>query len=714
MPQIRDVQIADNTITSENIKDSTITSTDILDATVASADIEDGTITDGKIGGLTWAKMAAYTYNKMSYNAYTFSTNGSVGRYLDFANVSAQHTHVFKMSMNCKGVAKYYVITPNSNYERPLYDWCKAMPLVTTGSNSGFDFEILCRWAGTYGPLYLRFVITSGSILSTDLIVFNFDDSPFVVNFSSSWGESQTVPTTVLKSWSGSFYVYENSETVVDILSRDLYDYNWGTIQPVITKRNFYAIKSGRAPGGTAASATFVKTTAAGGGDATLNFTDNTNTNDMHGLLPGGFYNFKMYCEIGSGAAASGGPTPSNYVIKLYEYYNAQWNSTTLYTMTSINKWELVNYNFTITTNTTGAYIQVEIKSAEATSSHLGFDEAFLFCYKRNYFLFNDCENTSSPSFDGTSNLTNATWARSNVQVKTGSYSWCLTKSSAGGGGEAYVALTNDMSINSLHSIVPGNVVNLKFDGWTDCASATSAKIKVWERPYWGSQLINSQTISLSTTNSWESIDISFPTNVWDNGFSITVSIDSSEAANKTFYIDNISWVSELGSGPSMYADTLFIAYDYRPYLDGSWITTNGTYYYGGFLGWRDWVGVINKVKVWNKYGIDTNWHGVGDSNEPGFINGSNYGSGKPPLRFRRNAYGVVELQGWISISASYRSIFNLPYGYRPGYTSEFPILSNLGVLVLRISPWGVVLLDDDPVGISWLCFDGIKFLGEL
>jgi hypothetical protein len=117
------------------------------------------------------------------------------------------------------------------------------------------------------------------------------------------------------------------------------------------------------------------------------------------------------------------------------------------------------------------------------------------------------------------------------------------------------------------------------------------------------------------------------------------------------------------------------------------------------------------------------NWHAVGAAGEPGFQNGWQNLSGPPesPASFRKYPDGKVLLRGILNKGGANwianETVFTLPVGYRPAYTSHYSVrvfatgtTENNG----RIDIWtdGQIKLIEgattNPVG--WLNIEGIEF----
>lgn len=114
--------------------------------------------------------------------------------------------------------------------------------------------------------------------------------------------------------------------------------------------------------------------------------------------------------------------------------------------------------------------------------------------------------------------------------------------------------------------------------------------------------------------------------------------------------------------------------------------------------------GSISTEEAWNYPSYETNWSNFGS----GFVNG----------RYRKDANGLIRLEGLVSKSTGLGAddhIFYLPEGYRPATSHIFAAngqIASVGITTLevRVYPTGGVAITS-PVagtGVSWLSLDGI------
>src|SRR4030067_112209 len=108
------------------------------------------------------------------------------------------------------------------------------------------------------------------------------------------------------------------------------------------------------------------KTTAPGAGVASIILGDNSLTTDMHGLVAGATYQFKVATRTSA--------TPAQVGIRIWEYYSAAWTAIIFGQPTTANVWEVDTKTITINPLTTGVRIQLYIGTNEATNSTFNID----------------------------------------------------------------------------------------------------------------------------------------------------------------------------------------------------------------------------------------------------------------------------------------------------------------------------------------------------
>lgn len=100
-------------------------------------------------------------------------------------------------------------------------------------------------------------------------------------------------------------------------------------------------------------------------------------------------------------------------------------------------------------------------------------------------------------------------------------------------------------------------------------------------------------------------------------------------------------------------------------------------------------------------------WHEVGATGEPGFQNGSNYGSGYDTVAFKKNIFGRVSLKGLVQ-AADGVSIFTLPLDYRPSLDKIFSVRNGSSTGRIEVFANGQVRTSNGATS-SW-SLEGIEF----
>ena len=113
------------------------------------------------------------------------------------------------------------------------------------------------------------------------------------------------------------------------------------------------------------------KTTAA---RAIAYFVDNTNSTDMHGLIPGITYNASAHIYVPS----TGGPTSTEVVLDVDDYYSAAWHEKQDSASTQ-DTWELLEKEWTMSVLATGFKGSIEISSNASTGEFIYVDNIRLY-----------------------------------------------------------------------------------------------------------------------------------------------------------------------------------------------------------------------------------------------------------------------------------------------------------------------------------------------
>lgn len=98
----------------------------------------------------------------------------------------------------------------------------------------------------------------------------------------------------------------------------------------------------------------------------------------------------------------------------------------------------------------------------------------------------------------------------------------------------------------------------------------------------------------------------------------------------------------------------------------------------------------------------------------PTLLNGvTNYASGLAPVRYYKNKFNTVCLDGISSSVATETTIFALPVGYRPSKRLLVPTVINTGLGWIRIDSDGTVKLGNGSTSTAYISYGGITFRAE-
>jgi hypothetical protein len=159
-----------------------------------------------------------------------------------------------------------------------------------------------------------------------------------------------------------------------------------------------------------------------------------------------------------------------------------------------------------------------------------------------DYIENGSCESASSPTLDGgASNLANATWARSDVQQKYGSYSWLLTKDGTGNTGVVWLDDVGETATNDMHGLTAGSTYNIYAWLYTDAADVSNAVLEV--REYYSASWHTTATLSATTAEEWDLDSDEVTLNAGTTGVTLKISIDGAEVS-KLLYVDGLVLIS--------------------------------------------------------------------------------------------------------------------------------------------------------------------------
>ena len=281
-----------------------------------------------------------------------------------------------------------------------------------------------------------------------------------------------------------------------------------------------------------------VKTSVAGGDSTSIYLQDATGTTDMHGLTAGTTYELSAQLRGGQGLSSA-----NNAGLMVYEYSGGAWNQLGEILRPALNDWEHSRIKFTIPSASTGIRIRLFIVSAEEAGTAIWIDNVKLYV-SADKIEYGDCESTDSPTLDGTPvSCVDGTWARSVAQKHGGSYSWLLTKTSAGGGGRAIQDLQGNTNSTDMHGLVAGSTY--RFDAWlfTDAGTPENSKISLYE--YYGGTWNETLIGNCSAAGVWQNKIKSITLSTATTGIRIQVVIWSAEAAGKLLYLDDLRVIPE-------------------------------------------------------------------------------------------------------------------------------------------------------------------------
>lgn len=161
-----------------------------------------------------------------------------------------------------------------------------------------------------------------------------------------------------------------------------------------------------------------------------------------------------------------------------------------------------------------------------------------------------NCESATSPLFAGETvkmGHTNGTWARSDVDKYEGTYSWLMTKTSAAGAGSASQYLSDTNVTNDMHGLVAGLKYAVWYMGKVPSAGTISRYSLVFQEYHTAAWHVLG-TLEMSEVNAWEEVTDDFTLNAGTTGVRMYVYINTDEAVDSLFRIDNLR-IQPLGVG---------------------------------------------------------------------------------------------------------------------------------------------------------------------
>ena len=159
---------------------------------------------------------------------------------------------------------------------------------------------------------------------------------------------------------------------------------------------------------------------------------------------------------------------------------------------------------------------------------------------------YGNCEDANSPTlYNGVTGPLDATWARSAVQVKGGTYSWVLTKTAAGGVDPGRVYLSDNADTTDMHGLSAGATYYMSLWMFSDVGTGANASVTL--REYYSGSWHDAQKFTVSAASTWELKSTLVTLNGSATGARIRVLIDTAEDAGKVLYIDDLSLLETAG-----------------------------------------------------------------------------------------------------------------------------------------------------------------------
>ena len=702
MSKIRGDQIQNETITSTQIKDGTVSGTDILDGTITGTDIANTTIQDVDIANATisWSKINISTYcKKYGFQRTTPTTNNGYVEVGYISNAGA----IVRISLSTttgNGVflqAKHYIFPVSNTVSNNI--WFRIYPTWQNVGTGGWNIELDGKWDNSASRFYMRLRTTgAGSAINNAINVYMEIDGSYSLTEQTGTGTT-TAPTGILPF---SYMNFPILEPVAAIANLPPNANKRGDIRLV---HNEYAFFIWDSEDTYLYSWCLNKDSASGAGSASLILCDNNNTTDMHGLSAGGKYRIKvkMYSPAGSNS--------SNYILRVYQYYNSTWANTAVsLNLNSFDLWQEFDTTFSISPLATGIELYLIIGTSEPVNSKLYVDNLKITYLERDLVQYGDCESTTTPSLDGTySNLTNATWDRSSAQKYSGTYSWALTLTDTSGSVDLATYNTSDMN-----GLVAGKKYKVNFYAYT--TATTAANVTLQFREYVNSSWVTSKSIPLTALNSWHNITGDFTPDIDAVAAYLRLSIDS-ESSGKICYLDDFKIIETIADNVNLIeygncADTN------APTLDGGTSNSaNATFSRVADIYYAKW----NRMDDEGDRDADNVWHSFDGTEEP--VLNNRWTNSSSPARYRKDGAGTVFLMGMINSGQPSTTLpaFTLPYGYRPVGDTSIPIITvnssyTYLVGVCEIKSNGDVFLHSGAANgaVIWYSLWGVNFVSTL
>lgn len=155
---------------------------------------------------------------------------------------------------------------------------------------------------------------------------------------------------------------------------------------------------------------------------------------------------------------------------------------------------------------------------------------------------YGDCESINSPTLDGGHYVNAGVWVRTDTEVKEGTYSWVLIKTSVAGPGAATLVSLNDTQLSTdMHGLTAGSKYYISLWMFSD-ATIGNATFTIYE--YYSGGWHEAVAFDNEAQSTWEQKQIEFTLNSAATGIDIQVEIATSEAINTVLHIDDVSLIT--------------------------------------------------------------------------------------------------------------------------------------------------------------------------
>lgn len=219
-----------------------------------------------------------------------------------------------------------------------------------------------------------------------------------------------------------------------------------------------------------------------------------------------------------------------------------------------------------------------------------------------NLMLYGNCDSANAPTLDGTPYaVSNGTYAIDEDMKYEGTGSWCMTKISAAGGGDARAYFCDGVGTADLHGLTIGKtyevILRARYTG-------TGAPSVFYFREYFSATWNNTLILAVAASNNWQYLHGKITIRSATTGIYPFINIASAQEAGVKLYVDSIKFFEsndliEYGHCESTDSPTLDGTPDAA--INCTWARSNTTAY----LGTYSWM--LNKTTAAGA-GAATQW----------------------------------------------------------------------------------------------------------